>query len=165
MSLPPCARNWPLCLRKFRQQPDEECPPSAGILESMKETALWNHLRPRLVKYGKFQKISDRFTLGIPDVLGIHRGKGVAIELKEFSGVSILRVKFRPGQVRWLTDWEDHGGISWIAATHGKNFYLIKPRHAEEVSTGVSPSQLLELSTFYSKDSKWELAVNAIVSK
>lgn len=131
----------------------------------MKETALWNRLRPELAKLGKFQKISDRFTPGVPDVLGIYRGVGVAMELKEFDGVRILKVKFRPGQVDWLRDWEREGGISWVAATHKTNLYLIKQAHADEISQGVNPQRLLEISSYHSKGAKWELAANAIVSR
>lgn len=89
----------------------------------MKETTLWNHLRPVLEKRGHFQKISDRFTGGIPDVLGCCDGIPVAIELKEFSGVNTLRVRFRPGQLDWLRDWNQFGGVSLILSTHGQTLY------------------------------------------
>lgn len=132
----------------------------------MKETALWNHLRPELAKLGKFQKIADKFTLGIPDVLGIYKGRGVAVELKEFDGVHQLKVKFRPGQLRWLRDWELAGGISWVAATHGTCFYLVKPSHGDALATGLPLDALQKISSYYTtRTPSWELAANAIVSK
>jgi hypothetical protein len=132
----------------------------------MKETALWNHLRPELARLGKFQKIADKFTLGIPDVLGIYKGRGVAVELKEFGGAHLLKVKFRPGQLRWLRDWQQSGGLSWVAATNGPYFYLMDPSHGELITSGVSVSILREISTYYTTGvSPWELAANAIVSK
>lgn len=131
----------------------------------MKETALWNQLRPRLALLGKFQKISDRFTPGVPDVLGIYQGKGIALELKEFAGAHVLKVKFRPGQVDWLTEWAECGGRAWVGATTSdRTFYLIGTDHLDKIAEGVSPTKLRDISTFYSKGPKWELVVNAIVS-
>ena len=49
----------------------------------MKETALWDKMRDPIAVHGKFQKTNDRFTLGIPDVLGCSSSVGWALELKE----------------------------------------------------------------------------------
>src|SRR5688572_30195550 len=101
----------------------------------MKETRLWDHLRPTFDSAGKFYKTCDRFTEGVPDVLGLATGPTpiylgtrrisrdqpipYAFELKEFEGVRSWKVKFRPLQLDWLRDWEKAGGRSWVVASHG----------------------------------------------
>lgn len=117
---------------------------------TMKETKLWNQLRPLLSTYGKFQKISDRFTGGIPDVLGSASGRAIAAELKELDGVLTIGTRFRPGQLDFLRDWERAGGCSLILSTHGvrSSFRLyIHPWQAGvELERGVTPYRLVELS-------------------
>lgn len=109
----------------------------------MKETNLWGKLRPALNYLGTFQKISDRFTPGVPDVLGVYEGRGFALELKEVSGVEVLRVKFRPNQLDWLEDWEKSGGASWLAITHGQQAMFLHWSFGQELeSEGMSPKRL-----------------------
>ena len=106
----------------------------------MKESTLWDHLKPVLKAVGKFQKISDRFTPGIPDALGCWCGLGVAMEFKELDGVRVLRTKFRPGQLDWLRDWERSGGVSWIIASHGQTVYVHSWGFGQEIEKGSDPS-------------------------
>lgn len=110
----------------------------------MKETALWRRLDPELSKIGKFQKISDKFTGGIPDVLGCIT-RGVALELKELKGVRVIRTKFRPGQLDWLGDWELAGGLSLIVATHRLTWYAFPVSAGEPLESGVSDLEDLAL--------------------
>lgn len=112
----------------------------------MKETALWNKLRPLLLSGGKFQKISDRFTPGVPDVLGVRNGVGWAWELKELHGSRVVRTSFRPGQLDWLRDWEEAGGCSRILATHGRVAYAFRWEHGERLEEGVDPLTLSRLA-------------------
>ena len=106
----------------------------------MKESTLWKHLRPVFEKVGKFQKISDRFTPGVPDVLGKASCGAYAIELKELSGVRVLKAKFRPGQLDWLRDWEGAQGTSWILSTLGQRVYVHPWQFGEELEKGCDPS-------------------------
>ena len=46
---------------------------------------------------------------GIPDILGVYRGRAIAIEVK--TPVGVLSVKQR----LFLRDWENAGGISLVA--------------------------------------------------
>ena len=112
----------------------------------MKESALWRHLKPELAAWGKFQKISDRFTPGIPDVLGVSFGHPMAMELKELDGVRVIKAKFRPGQLDWLEDWDKAGGYSMNLSTWGKRIY-VQPREAgTQLELGVSPEELDRLA-------------------
>lgn len=132
----------------------------------MKETALWNKLRPELEKLGKFQKIADKFTGGIPDVLGCYQGQGVAVELKEFKGTAASYwVRFRPGQVRWLRDWEKAGGVSWVASTVGTELYLIPVHHAAKLEAGVNLPDLVKISSYIKGKQSWEHVALALVKK
>ena len=106
----------------------------------MKESTLWGHLKPELKRVGKFQKISDRFTPGIPDALGCWCGLGVAMEFKELDGVRVLKAKFRPGQLDWLRDWEQNGGVSWIVSTLGQKVYVHCWDFGEVIEKGSDPS-------------------------
>lgn len=111
----------------------------------MREATLWDHLRPALERRGKFQKISDRFTPGIPDVLGCSGGRGFAWEFKELDGVRILKLKFRPGQLDWLRDWEQLGqGTSWVVSTHGQTVYVHHWSFGEDLEKGCSPQEVIE---------------------
>ena len=106
----------------------------------MKESTLWGHLKPELKRVGKFQKISDRFTPGIPDTLGCLNGIGVAMEFKELDGVRVLKAKFRPGQLDWLRDWEQGGGVSWIVSTLGQVVYVHSWDFGAVIEKGSDPS-------------------------
>lgn len=132
----------------------------------MKETALWDKLRPELAKLGKFQKIADKFTGGIPDVLGNHQGHGIAIELKEFKGTAAgYWVRYRPGQVRWLRDWQEAGGTSWVASTVGTEVYLIPMQHIAKLADGVNLPDLVKISSYIKGEEQWEHVALAIVKK
>lgn len=115
----------------------------------MKESLLWKHLSPELKRMGaKFQKVSDRFTPGVPDVLGMHDEQGHAWELKELKGVRVLRTKFRPGQLDWLRDWERAGGTSWVISTNFQRVYLHDWRYGAELeTTGMSPDRIEETAS------------------
>lgn len=114
----------------------------------MKESLLWKHLKPELSRVGKFQKISDRFTPGVPDMLGISEGIPLAIEFKELKGTRVLRVSFRPGQLDWLRDWERGGGVSWIlSTTHDGEVMAHTWRCGEDMEKGFEPSALRELAS------------------
>lgn len=124
----------------------------------MKEATLWEHLKPALKKLGKFQKICDRFTPGIPDILGCAKGVPYAIELKEFQGVHILKTKFRPGQVDWLNDWIGSGGIGLVIVSHGSQVMVFNPQDGELLETGMPPGLAKERSLINflkSRDSSW----------
>ena len=124
----------------------------------MIESTLWKHLKPEFRRLGKFQKISDRFTPGVPDTLGCTKGIGVAIEFKEFDGVRILRVSFRPGQLDWLRDWQRGGGISWIISSHRQTVFVFPWGSGEELEAGCSPKrvdQLALLKFTKTRKNKW----------
>lgn len=112
----------------------------------MIETILWKHLKPELAKVGKFQKVSDRFTPGVPDVLGCYEGKSMAMELKEFSGVRVLKVEFRPGQLDWLEEWHLAGGTSWVVASVVQTVMVFPGSLGPQMEAGVSPSWARENS-------------------
>lgn len=112
----------------------------------MIESTLWGHLKPEFKRVGKFQKVSDRFTPGVPDVLGCYRGKGMALELKEFSGVRIWKIEFRPGQLDWLSDWADSGGISLIVSTHRQVAMAHSWRAGGILEAGTAPDRVRELA-------------------
>ena len=87
----------------------------------MKETTLWRHISPLLERQGRFQKISDRFTPGVADVLGVQRGgRACAIELKEFYlRGGMVRADYRPGQIPFLHDWGEAGALALTVGTLG----------------------------------------------
>jgi penicillin-binding protein-related factor A (putative recombinase) len=107
----------------------------------MIESTLWKHLRPGLNRIGKFQKVSDRFTSGVPDIIGCYKGQGIAIELKELDGVRKLKTKFRPGQVDWLTEWADNGGTSLIICSHKSTVGVHSYLSAERMESGMSTEE------------------------
>lgn len=119
----------------------------------MKETRLWDKLRPPFQLLGKFYKTSDRFTEGVPDVLGVatigrpvRRPVGFALELKEFDGKRILRVSFRPGQLDWLRDWQRAGGRSWIVVSDRTRVYVYQWERGKDLEAGISPEERDEWS-------------------
>lgn len=112
----------------------------------MKESTLWEHLKPDLKKLGKFQKISDRFTPGVPDVIGCMDGIPYALELKELHGVHILKARFRPGQIDWLKDWVIAGGVGLIVVTQGTHVMAFDPDDGFQLAEGVTPSWAQERS-------------------
>lgn len=124
----------------------------------MTETTLWKHLRPILNQHGKFQKVSDRFTPGIPDVLGCLRSMGVAIELKELKGVKILKTKYRPGQLDWLEEWaQAGGGRAWIIATHGQTVYVLPWFKGYLLESGIAPADLEDVAQLTWKKTRTNL--------
>lgn len=133
----------------------------------MKESLLWKHLKPELHKRGKFQKLSDRFTPGVPDVLGCFASRGIAIELKELGGVRVVKTKFRPGQLDWLEDWYDAGGASWIVSTWS-NVAFVHPRTAGPLlEHGMTPNEVYEeavLNFTKTRTSSWEHFVDQLLS-
>ena len=133
----------------------------------MKESILWNHLKPVLSTHGKFQKISDRFTPGIPDVLGCSLSRSYALELKELKGIRVIRTKFRPGQLDWLQDWHKAGGYSWILSTWG-SMILVHPWEAGTLlEEGVDEDLLYNLSVcaFHkTRASTWGLFVDELLN-
>ncbi len=104
----------------------------------MKEATLWEHLKPELKKLGKFQKVCDRFTPGIPDILGCGNGIPYALELKELKGVQLLKAHFRPGQIDWLKDWVARGGVGLVVTSHGSQVMVFSPASAIHLEEGVS---------------------------
>lgn len=133
----------------------------------MKETTLWDHLREPLNDRGKFQKTNDRFTLGIPDILGQSKATGgCAFELKEFDEVRVWRLKFRPGQLDWLRDWEQAGGLSLIVSSHRQTVYAHRWEMGEELQGGVSPERVLETALLVwtkTRSNKWRECVNLLL--
>jgi len=131
----------------------------------MKESTLWGHLRAPLGHLGKFQKLSDRFSLGVPDVLGCVKGRGIAIELKELDGTKIWKTKFRPGQLKWLEDWDLEDGAAWIMSSHGQ-VVMIHPGHMGQIlEVGSTPEFILgrALLTFQkNRSNRWESLVEQI---
>ena len=105
----------------------------------MKETLIWKSLKGPLSRLGKFQKISDRFSGGVPDVLGSRTpdGRGVAMELKESGTSRLIKVRFRPRQLDWLLDWEASGALSWVVVSQGDFLYAFLPTEALE--RGIPP--------------------------
>jgi hypothetical protein len=126
----------------------------------MKETPLWGKLRPGLSRAGRFQKISDRFTPGIPDVLGMANGVGYAIELKELKGVKVLKAEFRKGQLDWLESWRDAGGVSLIVVTlpGSSTWAVFPPEFGSRLEFGLTPE---ELSPY--RRSGWPALVDTIL--
>jgi len=108
----------------------------------MLESTLWGHLKPELKKVGKFQKISDRFTPGVPDVIGCMDGVPWAIELKTLKGVKLHRVGFRPGQLDWLQDWVQSGGVGLIMVSQGQSVWVFEHQHGKPLEEGVSTAFL-----------------------
>lgn len=108
----------------------------------MKESTLWDHLKAPLQSSGKFQKVSDRYTPGIPDVLGCFASKSIAIELKELKGVLVIKTKFRPGQLDWLEDWANAGGLSWIISTLGSKVFVHHWSFGCELEKGLTQERL-----------------------
>jgi hypothetical protein len=113
----------------------------------VKESTLWDHLKPELSALGKFQKISDRFTPGVPDVLGCFSSTGYAIELKQLKGIRIFKTKFRPGQLDWLQDWHHSGGRSWIVSSIGQRIFVHGWGHGEDLEKGMTEERLLDTAT------------------
>lgn len=131
----------------------------------MKESSLWGHLRPLLNRSGKFQKISDRFTPGIPDVLGVAFSVGYALEFKELTGVREVKAKFRPGQLDWLHEWYCSGGVSLIVATihsPGRDGWVFPHFAGEALERGTPFPE--ERGTRFSGPSKWISMVEHILS-
>lgn len=133
----------------------------------MKESTLWSHLKPELSLQGKFQKLSDRFTPGIPDVLGCSLFRGYAIELKQLKGVRILKTKFRPGQLDWLEDWDKAGGKSLIVSSLGQRVFVHRWEMGRQLEEGMTESHLIESSamTFVkSKKTTWQGFIEGLLA-
>lgn len=112
----------------------------------MRESLLWKNLKPELSRIGKFQKISDRFTPGVPDVIGCYQSKGIALELKELKGSRIIKTKFRPKQLMWLSEWISQGGIGFIVASYKKTVFIFPVICGNKLESGLSEPELHNLS-------------------
>lgn len=121
----------------------------------MLETNLWKKIKIPLSRIGKFQKISDRFTSGVPDIIGCWKSVGVAIELKGLSGSRILKANFRPGQLNWLKSWSDNGGVSVIICTHKTTIGIHHYRSGSFMESGMSPDWFKEDSLFLFRKTKY----------
>ena len=115
----------------------------------MKESTLWDHLKPTLQASGKFQKISDRFSPGVSDILGCFVGIGIAIELKELDGVRVIKAKFRPGQLDWLDDWDKAGGPAWIISTLGQYVFVHHCRYGASLENGMPLDEVIGKASLY----------------
>jgi hypothetical protein len=101
----------------------------------MTETHLWNGLRIHLPP--SFQKLSDRFTLGVPDVIGCYNSVGYAFELKRSKRKNSFLVSYRPNQVPWLRRWADQGGVAVTLVTLGSAVWCFGMRDAEALVAGL----------------------------
>ena len=131
----------------------------------MKESTLWQHLKPGLSARGKFQKLSDRFTPGIPDVLGCAH-MAYALELKQLKGIRVLKVKFRPGQLDWLQDWETSGGKSWIVSSMGQKVFVHRWDLGREIEQGMTEDHLRDLASLVfvkSRQTTWESFIEGLL--
>ena len=98
------------------------------------------------------QRIETGIALGIPDVLySRHRlpdagaGHHGFIELKvaRWQRKGMLKITFRPGQVKWLTERDTTGGHVWIfVITEANVLWLIQGRMAETFAKPFSISTL-----------------------
>jgi hypothetical protein len=57
----------------------------------------------------RFRTPSPWYKRGVSDILGIFKGKPLAIEVKTLKG------KLSPAQVVFQQEWKEHGGISIVA--------------------------------------------------
>lgn len=133
----------------------------------MTETQLWKNLRPHLNQRGLFQKTSDRFTPGVPDVLGMADSVGYALELKQLKGVHTLKCHFRPGQLDWLRDWEAAGGRSWVVATRGALLLAFPWDYGPLLERGEPPGYVYENAAMCwerKRGESWATGVDMLLS-
>lgn len=107
----------------------------------MKETRLWReYLAPHLARAGEFQKISDRFTPGVSDVLGVQRpeGRACAFELKEFyTRNGLVVADFRPGQIPFLSAWGASGALALVIGSLERELAAFGWRDAQALADGL----------------------------
>ena len=51
--------------------------------------------------------------------------------------MNTLKVKFRPGQLDWMKDWEEAGGLSLIVSSKGSTVYIHNWVHGLVLESGL----------------------------
>lgn len=69
----------------------------------IKTTGTWDPNR------GQFRKPSPWYRVGVADILGIYKGKPLAIEVKAAKG------RLSPAQDNFLEEFKENGGIAFVA--------------------------------------------------
>lgn len=126
----------------------------------MKESAMWSRLKVHLP--GSFDKFSDRWKIGVPDVIGCVPGRGVAFELKQSDIRTGIRVSYRPGQVRWLRYWKNYGGVALTVVSVGLEIWVFDIRFAEDLEEGRDFKWAREKSIKTSRE--WKEIADSIIS-
>lgn len=127
----------------------------------MAETALRNTFRDKLAAhYGrraKYQRIEAPSSGGgIPDaIFAIQDDDGSylngVIEFKEVDELpkkddTPVKVKFKPGQTTWLTEWARVGGTSILCVKlKSEGVWLMFDAHFKEIEAGLKLEDLLKL--------------------
>lgn len=107
-----------------------------------RERSLWDTTRDNLSPYGKFCRIEDRYTQGYPDVLYNINGHVGWIELKHLDAwpvrpsTAVNIPSFTLDQARFLLDWEQRGGASWLLLRVDRLYLLIAPWPASLLQGG-----------------------------
>lgn len=125
------------------------------------ESGLWGWIyrgiRFPFAKIGHVHRHENSASSGTPDVEGFLNSPGLGqfwIELKSTArpakAETLVRFKFRPKQVPWLTRRWRLGGVCYLLCQVGTGAtamrYLIEGRHAGDVERGLPESELLRLS-------------------
>jgi len=98
--------------------------------ESLKTGPLLESLQQE----GYFRKLSDRFQIGMPDIIGCYKGLYVGIEVKEVSVIaeggmapSLSGHVFTKAQVKELKQIEANGGIAIAIVLCGDKAFWFTP--------------------------------------
>lgn len=90
----------------------------------------------------------------------------MALELKEFSGVRVLKVGFRPGQVDWLEEWNEAGGTSWIISSHKQTVMVHPVSLSTALENGIDPETARSVAAMYftkSRTNTWRRFVTELI--
>ena len=128
----------------------------------MTEKLLWNTVKHKLGSYGKFERIENPLSPGMPDVVFCVRnaidGTGGFIELKSIVAAphDVHRrgnpIKLRPAQNIWIQDWKRAGGVVWILIRIGKprRYMLLNGTYALHMNLSCATwSELLGIAYVY----------------
>lgn len=95
----------------------------------MKESSLWDYLRPRLPPIGVYSRIETDICPGFPDVVYTIEGVTGFIELKSAKGISERpfneKTGIRKSQKIWISEAIEARAVVWIVAGVGKEIFFI----------------------------------------
>jgi len=128
------------------------------------ESRVSETIKADLIQRGWFKKLSDRYQVGLPDIIGCMHGKFIGIEVKSVAEIApeglcprMSEHTFSPKQVRELTRINEAGGLG-IAVVACKDKLMYFHPHLINEHGQVNANNALVVGHYVNKEKgRWDM--------